>query len=63
MNYPKIDIYFADDYVCSTNQSKTCKAAVAAYLERIKDEKRQYWPTIDKVILRYPQFLKARRVK
>jgi hypothetical protein len=60
MSKPKIDLYFNGDYLCSTNQSKTCKAAVAAYLERIKDEKRQYYPAIDKRIAKYPKLLKAR---
>ncbi len=32
--YKKIDLYFAGDYVTSTNQSKTCKEAVQKYIEQ-----------------------------
>ena len=37
--YKKIDIYYAGDYVCSTNQSKTCKEAVKKFIERLQDNK------------------------
>lgn len=30
--YKKIDLYFDGDYLCSTNQSKTCKDAKANLL-------------------------------
>ncbi len=57
--FPKIDLYFNNDYLCSTNQSKTCKQAVFAYLARI--ETNNYYNTmVDKVILKSPKLLKAR---
>lgn len=60
--YPKIDLYFLGDYLCSTNQSKTCKTAINAYLERI--ESRNFYNTlVDRVILENPKTLKARKSK
>ena len=37
--FRKIDIFYQGDYVCSTNQSKTCKDAVLKYIEAIQKHK------------------------
>lgn len=34
--YKKIDLYFSGKYVCSTNQSRTCREAVRKYLDSIE---------------------------
>lgn len=57
--YRKIDLYFMGDYLYSTNQSKTCKAARLAVLERLRT-RRFYNSLVDRVILKYPHELKAR---
>jgi hypothetical protein len=59
---PKIDLYYANDYLCSTNQSKTCKAAVRAYLDRI-ELRNFYNGIVDRQILKNPSLLKARYSK
>jgi hypothetical protein len=56
--YKKIDLYFLGQYVCSTNQSKTCRAAVAAYLKRLKGSTDRLGVT-DTLILQRPHELKA----
>jgi hypothetical protein len=58
--YKKIDLFFNGDYLCSTNQAKTCKAAKIAWLERAA-----FWietvPTlVERRVLKYPQYLTAR---
>lgn len=55
----KIDLYYAGDYLCSTNQSKTCKAAVKAYLDRITI-RGYYNDRLDARIIQHPSYLKAR---
>ena len=59
--YKKIDLYFQGDYVCSTNQSKTCKDAVKRYLEIAENSKHSFCGTtrLQDMILKRPQDLKA----
>lgn len=59
--YKKIDIYFNGDYVCSTNQSKTCKDALKRYIEIATSSKHSFAGatlTQDRV-LKNPKGLKA----
>ncbi len=58
----KIDLYYADDYLCTTTQSRTCKAAREAYLERI-NRASFYNGLVDRQILKNPHLLKARKAK
>ena len=59
--YKKIDLFFNGDYVCSTNQSKTCKQAVNSYLESISRRARSYGVgLVEEQIYKYPNLLKAR---
>lgn len=53
----KIDLYFLNDYVCTTQQSKTCREARLKYLEQCK---RLDHSLLNRVILKYPKQLKAR---
>lgn len=55
----KIDLFFAGDYLCTTQQSKTCKEAVKKYLERIEYGK-FYNTLVDQRILKHPKLLRAR---
>lgn len=59
--YRKIDLYYAGDYLCSTNQSRTCKEAVKKYLERIETNKHSLGGIglLDSRIDKAPQLLKA----
>jgi hypothetical protein len=59
--YKKIDLYFMGDYLCSTNQSKTCKEAVNKYLENLKERKNSFagLTFIQRIILDNPKELKA----
>lgn len=57
--YAKIDLFYARDYLCSTNQSKTCREAVEKYLERAQYYK-PYAGLLDSQILKNPKLLKAR---
>lgn len=59
--YKKIDLYFAGDHLCSTNQSKTCKEAVRKYLERIETNKHSLGGIglLDSRIEKSPHLLKA----
>lgn len=59
--YPKIDLYYAGDYLCSTNQSKTCKEAIKKYLDRIDTNKHSLGGIglLDSRIDKNPQLLKA----
>lgn len=60
--YKKIDLYYAGDYLCSTTQSKTCRDAVKAYLDRI--EMRNYYNgLVDRQILKNKNQLEARFAK
>lgn len=58
----KIDLYFNGDFLCSTNQSKTCKDAIKKYLDRISNYK-FYNTLVDKQILKNTNLLKARFCK
>jgi len=58
----KIDLYFGRDYLCTTTQSKTCKAARLAYLDRITYGK-FYNNIVDAQILKNPKLLTARKQK
>lgn len=56
--YKKIDLYYNGDYLCSTNQSKSCKEAVKNYIERITYYA-HYNNLVDSQILKNPKLLKA----
>lgn len=58
----KIDLFYSGDYLCSTNQAKTCKAAIQNYLQRIEYGK-FYNGLVDRQILNNPKQLKARFAK
>lgn len=47
--FKKIDLFFEGKYLCSTNQSKTCREAKDKYLKTTKDD----------LIKTYPRKLKA----
>ena len=36
--YKKIDLYLNNNYLCSTNQAKTCKEAKLKYIERYEND-------------------------
>lgn len=55
----KIDLFFAGDYLCTTTQSKTCKGAKKAYLDRLW-RGNYYNNLVDKRILENPKYLTAR---
>lgn len=57
--YKKIDLFFNGDYVCSTNQAKTCKQARQNFIERLQ-RYTGYLSLVDKQILKRPDLLKAR---
>lgn len=57
--FKKIDLYYNGDYLCSTNQAKTCRDAVANYLERIT-MRSFYNGLVDRQILKNKTLLKAR---
>lgn len=59
--YRKIDLYYNGDYLCSTNQSKTCKEAVSKYLERIETNRHRLGGIglLDSRIAKNPHLLKA----
>lgn len=58
----KIDVYFFGEYICSTNQSRSCKEAVDKYLEKCKMNKSRLGgqSVIERMIEKYPYELKAR---
>lgn len=56
--YKKIDLFYGGDYLCSTNQAKTCREAKKNYLERIRLG-RFYESLLDKRIEKHPEQLKA----
>lgn len=60
--FKKIDFYFAGDYLCSTNQSRTCKIARQKYIEHLQDKKHYFTglTTLETQILKYPELLKTR---
>ena len=57
--YKKIDLFFSGDYLCTTNQSKTCKEAKRRYLEGIMLHP-IYQTTVTKRVAKHPELLKAR---
>jgi len=57
--YKKIDLFYRGDYLCSTNQSKTCKDAVNAYIDRISNNS-YYNGLVDPQILKNQEHLKAK---
>ena len=59
--FKKIDLFYLGDYVCSTNQSKTCKEAVRKYLESIETRNHSLGGTglLDYMILKHPKELRA----
>lgn len=57
--FKKIDLFYNGDYLCTTMQAKTCKAAREAYLERI-NRSDFYNSLVDRRILKRPDLLKAR---
>ena len=59
--FKKIDLYFNGDYVCSTNQSRTCKEAIRRYLEIAENRKHSFCgiTRIQEAILKRPEGLKA----
>lgn len=61
MSYKKIDLFFNGDYLCSTNQSKTCKAATARYIELAEQSKHSFTGTtrLQDAVLKNPKGLKA----
>jgi hypothetical protein len=40
--YKKIDLFFEGSYLCSTQQSKTCKEAVRKYIETLEQRKHSF---------------------
>jgi hypothetical protein len=61
--YPKIDLYLLDEYVCSTNQSKTCKEARERFIKMARDKRPDLRTLIDEITIKYPHTVKARKVK
>ena len=59
--YKKIDLYFEGFYLCSTNQSKTCKEAVKKYLDSLQVRAHSFagLGRLDALILKQPKQLKA----
>ena len=59
--YKKIDIYFDGNYYTSTNQSKTCKQALASLVERLETKKHSMGglSPLDSYILKNKHLLKA----
>ncbi len=57
--FTKIDLFYNGDYLCSTNQSRTCKDAVSSYLDRI-NTRSYYNGLVDRQVLKNPKLLKAR---
>ena len=53
---PKIDLFYNGDYLCSTNQSKTCREAKTRYL---KQAERFKTSLLDRQIAKHPEYLKA----
>lgn len=57
--YKKIDLFFNGDYLCTTAQSKTCREAIAKYLDRV-NRSDFYNTLVDSRIKKHPKLLKAR---
>jgi hypothetical protein len=57
--FKKIDLYFAGDYLCSTNQSKTCREAKRRYIESITYLK-DYNSLTNTQAMKNPELVKAR---
>ncbi len=60
--YQKIDLYFAGDYLCSTNWSRTCKEAVQKYIESIEASYQLVGRVglVESRIIKNPKLLKGR---
>lgn len=58
--YRKIDFIFAGEYVCSTNQSKTCREAKKRYLETLENRGPSRLGLVESRILKNQKLLKAR---
>lgn len=58
MKTRKIDLFFEGDYLCSTNQSRTCKEAVKKFLDRIENRK-EHLGNLETYIRKHPKGLKA----
>lgn len=58
----KIDIYFMKDYLCTTEQSKTCKEARWKYLQTLENRSHSIGGLgrLEAFILKHPKELKAR---
>lgn len=58
----KIDIYFMKDYLCTTEQSKTCKEAKRRFIEKLERDSHTIGGLgrLEAFILKHPKELKAR---
>lgn len=63
--YKKIDIFWCDEYICSTNQSKTCKEAKRRYVESLETRSHQLGGLglLETRILKTPEQIKAKFAK
>lgn len=57
--FKKIDLFYNGVYLCSTNQSRTCREAIASYLDRVS-LREHYLGLVDRVVLKNPKGLTAR---
>lgn len=59
--YRKIDIYFNGDYLCSTNQNRTCKEVRQRVIDIAESSKHSFCGTtrMQDAILKNPKGLKA----
>lgn len=60
--YRKIDLYYLGNYLCSTNQSRTCKEAIQRYMDSPLMQPR-FRGLIQKQIAKNPKSLKAKYSK
>ena len=63
--YQKIDLFFAGQYLCTTQQYKTCKGFRKSYLESLELRSRSLGGIglVDAQILKHPKLLKASKQK
>jgi hypothetical protein len=57
--YKKIDLFYNGDYLCSTNQAKTCREARTKYLDTVRHDNSKLG-LLDQRIKKHPELLKAR---
>lgn len=59
--YKKIDFFYCGDYLCSTNQSKTCKEAKTKLLIQLENKSHTIGglTRLEVRVLNNPQYLKA----